>query len=170
MKTVLLTQGNIAIVDNADFDAIACHNWYALKHALQTRVIWYAVRQAPRTNGKQHLIYMHREILGTKAEVDHIKVDHINGDGLDNRKRNLRPATQTQNQHNRRKTPQCTSRFKGVYWHTHTGKWKAQIKINGQTRHIGLYTSEEAAAAAYDQAAKQNFGDFALTNMKIIKI
>jgi hypothetical protein len=85
--------------------------------------------------------------------------DHKDGDGLNNRRDNLRPATHSDNMHN-----SCsqagTSKFKGVYYYKQTKKWRAQIN----TKHLGFFRSEEAAALAYDAAARENFGEFARLN------
>lgn len=108
------------------------------------------------------MVYMHREILGlTNSKVE---VDHRNGNGVDNRRTNIRQAAHSQNSQNKVKTVECSSRFKGVHWHKRHQKWMAKIKINGRIQHLGYHKTEQEAAAAYDLAAKQEFGEFALTN------
>ena len=107
---------------------------------------------------------MHREIARRAGICLRGDVDHWNGDGLDNRRRNLRAATPSQNQHNRRKRLGCSSRFKGVHWHKRHGKWAAKIRIDGRQLHLGYFPVERDAAAAYNLAANQEFGEFALTN------
>lgn len=102
---------------------------------------------------------MHQEIL-----PGYPKVDHKNGDGLDNQRSNLRPTTLSQNRANSRKTPGCSSQFKGVSWHTKSQKWMAGIKVAQKSFNLGLYHIEEEAARAYDKAAKQHFGEFARLN------
>ncbi len=160
MKSILLTQGKIALVDDEDFNRLNVYKWYAYKKPNKNRLIWYAARS---TAAIPHTLKMHREILGLHDPK--IQVDHRNGDGLNNQKFNLRQALHGQNQQNMRKHVGCTSRFKGVYWHRQRGKWSAKIMVNRISRYLGLYTSEEDAARAYDKAAKCFFGEFALVNL-----
>jgi hypothetical protein len=91
------------------------------------------------------------------------RVDHANGDGLDNRRANLRPASQLLNARNLRKRQGTSSRFKGVC-RLPDGRWQANIRINGHSRHLGWFVDEEAAAGAYDNAARELFGEFAAVN------
>ena len=101
---------------------------------------------------------MHRIILPGCA-----RVDHINGDRLDNRRRNLRAATHTENLRNSRKNSRGSSRFKGVSRCKSSGKWRAYIRSGTQV-HLGHFATEEAAARAYDRAALERFGAFAKLN------
>jgi hypothetical protein len=89
------------------------------------------------------------------------QIDHINGDPTDNRWKNLRPATPSQNLGNSRHRRNNTSGFKGVYWHRPTGEWRARIMINRRNIHLGLFDTPEAAHAAYLTAAQKHFGEFA---------
>lgn len=89
------------------------------------------------------------------------EIDHVNCDPSDNRFCNLREATRSLNCANRRAWRNNVSRRKGVSWHKVTGKWAARICVNGKQRHIGLFETAEAAAAAYSKAAKASFGEFA---------
>ncbi len=93
-------------------------------------------------------------------------VDHINHNGLDNRKANLRLATRTQNNCNRRKhnRNKCHSRFKGVSWHKHRKRWSAQINIYRKRKSLGYFEDETEAAKAYDKAAKKYHKEFAYLN------
>jgi hypothetical protein len=96
---------------------------------------------------------------------DHLFVDHINHNGLDNRKANLRTATRRQNSYNRihfRKNPY--SKYKGVSFKKRTKKWNVQIRYDGQSRFIGSFDSEIEAAKAYDKDAKKHHGEFAVLN------
>lgn len=160
MKAIPLTQGKVALVDDADFERLNNYQWYAQKQVRQSRTTWYAVRHSK--GGTRRLLRMHREILSI---VDpKVEVDHVDGNGLDNRRRNIRAATSQQNNHNRRKRTKCSSIFKGVCWLSARGKWRAHIEINGHTHHIGYFDDEQAAARAYDEAARHLFREFAFTN------
>jgi hypothetical protein len=91
-------------------------------------------------------------------------LDHIDGDRVNNRIGNLRIATRAQNAANRRPRAGGTSQFKGVSWDKDRGEWRARIKVDGRWRHLGRFTNPEDAARAYDLAAVEAFGAFALTN------
>ncbi len=103
---------------------------------------------------------MHRQIMGAPAGM---VVDHVNHKTLDNQRENLRVCTQSQNNANQRKT-RGASRFKGVAWHKRTGKWHARIGKNGRRHHLGCFNNEALAAQAYNAAALEHFGEFALLN------
>jgi hypothetical protein len=96
-------------------------------------------------------------------------VDHRNGNGLDNRRANLRPATPGQNNANARRSRLNTSGFKGVSLHAHSGLWRAYITADGKTRHLGYFHSPEDGARAYDAAAIELFGEFARPNFPRIE-
>jgi hypothetical protein len=105
---------------------------------------------------------MHREILFYARVKNKLLVDHINGDGLDNRKANLRTATPRQNAWNSRAYGK--SKYKGIWQVKGTGKWCARIKVNGKVRNLGRFDDEVEAAKAYDRAAKKMCGEFAKLN------
>ena len=138
-------------MDDADYEALSKFKW-----CFNGR---YAVRPKPRpmTGG----IRMHREIIGTPVEKD---TDHINGDKLDNRRSNLRVCTRSQNMANVGKLKNNSSGFKGIHWHVAGENWIAYIKINGKKRHLGCFADIKEAAQAYNEAAKQLFGEFANLN------
>ena len=158
MKTIPLTQGKVAVVDDEDYVALSIWTWRALRCRQNGHDIWYAVRTV---YGTHLVVLMHREIA---AVVGIPQVDHRDGDGLNNRRENLRPATSSQNSLNRRKRIRCSSRFKGVCWHEASDKWQAYIRADGRQLCLGLFEHEEDAARAYDRAARRFFGEFALTN------
>lgn len=110
-----------------------------------------------RTQKRQRKIYLHSVIAPDCT-------DHINGNGLDNRKANLRPATRSQNGANSRLSSRSTSGYKGVSYDRARGSWKAQIGFRGENRFLGRYPTAEQAAAAYDAAAQELFGAYARTN------
>jgi predicted Zn-ribbon and HTH transcriptional regulator len=103
---------------------------------------------------------MHQLIAGSR------NVDHVDGNGLNNRRSNLRPATKSQNGANARKNPGKTSRYKGVFWDRERSAWQAKIMVNRKALSLGRFASEEDAALAYDLAAREAFGEFALTNFQ----
>ncbi len=150
---VKLTQGKMAMVSNLDFDRVNALKWNARKDTKNGR--WYA----ERANG----VKMHRFILGLKMG-DGTVVDHINGDGLDNRRENIRICSQSQNNRNRLPNKNSTSRFKGVSFKTEKGKWQAQISIEHKGIFIGYYDTEVEAAKAYDNAARKYHKEFAYLN------
>lgn len=148
----------VALIDAADSELVNQYSWFQSRDYKTGRTI-YAVTQVQR-NGQRRHIQMHRIITGAKpGEI----VDHINGNGLDNRRCNLRICTHAENQRNQAKT-RGSSRFKGVSWHKAAGKWSASIRCDGKSRHIGLFAIEEHAAAAYDRKAIELFGEFARLN------
>lgn len=172
MKEIQLTQGKVALVDDADYDWLNQWKWSAVKN--KNGGNYYVVRGA-HTNWRNNQtlpvditvrkqIWMHNQILNTP---DGLFPDHKNGNGLDNQRDNLRVCTRAQNQQNKTKTSSHkTSGFKGVSWSTYHNKWRAEITISKQTKSLGYFPiySELDAALAYDKAAKKYFGEFALLN------
>lgn len=167
MRTVQLYpehHGQVALVDDVDFERISKHRWTAFrqKHPDGSTRGWYAVRNV-RSGGKSKLHMMHRVILGADGETF---VDHVNGNGIDNRRCNLRLCTVSQNAHNMAPLLRGSSPYKGVTWHKTEGRWAAQIKSHGRHIHLGLYDDEVAAAHIYDRAARSLFGEFARANFE----
>jgi len=162
MKTVILhgksAGGRVAVVDDADYEFVVRYRWYALEPSpgkiyASTR---YQIAGAGRAN-----VTMHQLLTGFP------ETDHRDNDGLNNQRSNLRPATRSQNNANRRKGAGFSSRFKGVSWAKREGKWDARIKSGGRQRYLGLFESEEAAARSYDAAATELFGEFACLNFPV---
>lgn len=154
MKTIPLTQGKVALVDDEDFDRVNQFNWYACRD----RKNWYARRKL-WIDGKQTTIHLHHVIFGVS-----IPIDHLDNGGLNNQSTNLRVATNSQNQANCRKQKNRSSKYKGVTWDRWTERWMAKIKFNQHTFHLMRWDSEKDAAIAYDTAAKAYFGEFAKLN------
>ena len=159
MKEILLTQNQVAIVDDADYEELSKYKWCAWKNR---RGVFYAVRNTCGRKGR--LISMSRQILGLQYG-DSRQADHINHNTLDNGQDNLRICTNQQNQRNRKSRLNSTSKYKGVCWDKNAKKWQAGLRINKKTRHLGLFLSEKAAALAYNIAAKKYFGKFAYLNV-----
>lgn len=149
MKEISLTQGKVAIVDDEDYPKLSQHKWYAAK---QRTGNFYAVRQSPRVKGKRHQtqIWMHVVIFGTPKGME---TDHINGNGLDNRRENLRVVTIRQNQQNRHQKK--SSKYPGVFWSTRSGKWIARMRINGKQHHLGYFPVEGDAGNAYVKGCRE---------------
>ncbi len=156
MKTIPLTQGKCAIVDDEDYEQLNQWKWIACK----SRNTFYAAKSA-KINGYWSTKKMHHFILPSIPKGS--MVDHKNRNGLDNRKNNLRICSIAQNTRNR-KTPPHSSKYKGVCWEGRRKAWRAYITIKGKFIHIGYFNKEERAAIAYDKAAKTLFGEFAYTN------
>lgn len=161
MKTIPLTQGKVAVVDDEDFELLSQHKWTAQL----TRGAWYAMRGV-WTGTKVRRVYMARVIMGEPAGCD---VDHRNGDGLLNTRENLRVVSRSQNCQNRRFSRNLKrGLFKGITLRN-TGKWMAQIRVpvegeRGRVKNLGSFADPVAAARAYDAAARLYFGEFAAAN------
>jgi hypothetical protein len=151
MKKIKLTKGMVALVSDEDYPYLSQWKW----HAEPFGNTWAAVR-----NRTGKAIYMHRAITGAgKGKV----VDHINGNGLDNRRENIRVCTQQENVRNRQRGKNNTTGFKGVS-RFDENKYQVKIRVNGKLKHLGLFTSVYEAAEAYDKAAVHYFGEFARIN------
>lgn len=171
MKLIPLTQGQFAMVDDEDYEYLIQWKWQTRKGCntfYAERAFW---------NGKNNSkISMHREIMKTPKEL---QVDHINHNGIDNQKNNLRNCTRSQNQMNT--LPSGKSKYKGVYWCENTikrilkngqekiykikPKWKAQIMISGKKTSLGYFENEIDAAKAYNEAAVKYHKEFSHLNI-----
>lgn len=150
--------GFIAVVDDDDYERISKYKWSL--SIRKTRM--YAMRsEGPRGNNKKY--YMHREIINIEEGMD---VDHINGNGLDNRKENLRVVSRQDNLRNMRNIRGGSSKYKGVYLYSERLRkpWMAMIRINKRGKYLGYYKTEEEAALAYNKAAIEHFGEMAKLN------
>lgn len=157
IRIVPLTQGQVAIVDAEDYERISHNNWHAAKPN-KTRP-FYAQRGG-RKNGKPYGVWMHREIIGA-ISGDGKWVDHINGNTLDNRKSNLRFVTPSQSNMNKSVKSNSKTGIKGVRWRDDCQKWEARITLQQKEISLGMYASPKDAHAAYCEAAKSLFGEFA---------
>lgn len=148
---VPLSRGLVTIIDDDDAaNVFAAGRW----HAASCDGHDYAHRFEGRRS-----LYLHTFLTGWPL------VDHRNGDGLDNRRMNLRPATRGQNNANRRVGRNNHTGYKGVSYYRRTGRWRAYtVNPDGSHRHLGYFDSPELAACAYDVAAIARWGEYALTN------
>lgn len=147
--TIQLSKGFNTLVDVDDWPELSKRAW----HANTDGGLVYASCRRPRT-------YIHRLVAGTPAGLD---TDHINGDGLDNRRSNLRACSRRKNLANQRPMTGTTSRWKGVHWDKRARLWKAKI-YRGRYYHLGYFKTEHEAALAYNEAAIRLDGEFARLN------
>ncbi len=160
MKEIKLTKGQVAIVDDEDYERLDAYKWHS-RFNKDTKS-YYAIRWSPRDeNGRYHTIWMHREIVNAPKGSP---VDHINHDTLDQRKCNLRICTVSQNNSNRQMQTNNTSGYKGVDWSKSHKKWRARVGIGRASRCVGYFSTATEAAIAYDAAAVEYHGVHALTN------
>jgi len=140
MKEIPLTQDKIALVDDDDYGELCKFKW----HAYIGNNTWYAKRNSSMVSGKRHTIKMHTAIICTPLGM---QVDHINGNGLDNRRENLRIVTCRQNGQNLH--IQKSSKYPGVSWNKNAKKWQSTIRIDGKKHHLGYSDDEFTAYSLY---------------------
>jgi hypothetical protein len=159
MKEIQLTQGKIALVDDEDYLYLSQLKWHAVKVVSKCSSRWYA-NHSVKDGGGCLSIRMHWLILGKS-------VDHVNGDGLDNRRSNLRLCSRMGNNRNQRRIPKVTAPYKGVRRRIYRFRtmWEARIKVDGKVIYLGLYSTPEEAGIAYNDAAKVYHGEFASLNV-----
>lgn len=152
-REISLSKGKAAIVDDADYELVCKYTWYAIERF----GIWYA---RGRVNGK--FISMHRLILDAPNTKE---VDHIDGDGLNNRRSNIRLASRSQNAMNRGMNIDNKSGFKGVHRTSRNSRpYRATIRVQGKSKHLGYFDNLKEAAQAYNMAAVKYFAEFAKLN------
>jgi hypothetical protein len=149
MKTIPLSDGTVALVDDADYLILSRHRW---------SIYGRYPRRGTTIAGKQTCIYMHRQIMGA-SPAQHC--DHVNGNTRDNRRSNLRLCTRSQNMANAGRRRSNKSGFKGVSWDKAKRRFRADISVGGKAIMIGRFPTPEAAHEAYKGAAVRLHGEFA---------
>ena len=154
-----MAQPKYAKVDPADYKRLRKYEWVAQKGTHS----FYAVRKVTGSGGKRvTLIYLHKEIIKVP---DGMVTDHINHDGMDDRRANLRPATRSQNMYHRKKSSRAIySKYKGVCRRKGRRGWRAMIAYEKKKIYLGYFRDEVEAAKAYDRAARKYHGEFACLN------
>lgn len=155
MKSIPLTLGQVALVDDADFEWLSQWKWCAHAHK---RGGFYAVRALCEPGKKKRVVSMHKLLCSG------VNVDHRNGNGLDNQRKNLRPATSSQNGCNRGKPKHNKSGFKGVHFDKSKGRYVVYVCANGVNKFCGRFDSKISAAVEYNINAIRMQGEFAKLN------
>jgi len=156
---IKLTRGKVAIVDAGDLETMGCQRWYVV--APFSPRSYARTRIASSGKTRQKVISLAHFLL--KAPKGLIVI-YMNSQGLDCRRCNLRLGNRTNACQKARKRPKTSSRFKGVSWRQHQGKWVSYITADGRRKHLGCFAGERDAGAAYDEAALKHFGPFARLN------
>lgn len=157
-RLIPLSQGQHAIVDADDYEWVSQWGWWAKRHGKG----YYAVRvDFPSPGVRIDNVKMHCQI---HPPLEGMETDHFNRVGLDNRRKNLRDATRSQQAQNRSLHRSNTSGYKGVHWAKNLSKWAARISVNGKRVVLGYFDDKFLAAMAYDAAAIVNYGEFAQLN------
>ncbi len=162
MRFLALYGGGVATVDDEDFDAVSQYRWMLHKNSpSRTRATRYVVA---RIDGRR--VYLHLFLWALWGRERVPIVDHHDGDGTHCTRLNLRPARVIDNNRNRGLIRSNTSGYKGVNWDKQAGRWRAKIAVDGTRLHLGFFADPIEAARAYDQAALQHHGAFAVLNLK----
>ncbi len=153
MKYIMLTKGRKAIVDNDDFEYLNQWKWHYSSYG-------YAVRTSRNSIYNRIAVYMHREIIKFPSS----RVDHIDGNRLNNQKSNLRLCNSYQNIWNSRPHQRNKTGYKGITWESHRKKWRARIGVKGKRVYVGEFQNKDEAIRAYNAKALEYHGEFAWLN------
>lgn len=148
MKKIALSQGKFAKVDDSDYDFLNKHKWTLAKGRLYHSI--YAKRNIYIGYKKHKTVYMHSVLLNTPHGMD---TDHIDGDGLNNQRHNLRICSRADNLKNRKSQSNNISGFKGVCWDNDKKKWRAYISCNKKWHHLGFFIDKLEAYKTYCSAS-----------------
>ena len=158
-RLIRMAQPRYAKVDPADYKRLREYEWFTMKGK---NTFYARGRVAISKTGKEKLTSLHQKIIEVPKGM---VVDHINHDGMDNRRANLRAATRAQNIRNRKKFAKSSgSKYKGIYWKKKTRKWEASITFERKKIFLGCFRNEVDTAKAYDRAARKYHGEFASLN------
>lgn len=166
-KLIELSQGKTAIIDDCDYESVSRFNWHVdskggntvLDYAKTWSYLGYIGGKKVKCGMRMHTLII-RPLQG-------MYVDHIDHNGLNNQRSNLRICTFQQNTQNRRKSPQCTSQYKGVYWDRYNKVWRSRIRVQGCLKTLYVGNNELKAAGKYNEAAISYFGEFACLNTTV---
>ena len=160
MKEIPLTRGYVALVDDADFERVNAHKWQAKVYKRRTGSVYIYAMRSVRKNGKRTTELLHRFL---NEGCGGLFVDHIDGNGLNNTRLNMRVCTNAENLRNSNSS--CgTSKYKGVTWHKQKKMWCSHIRVDRKLKHLGCFKSETDAALAYNAAALVLFGEYSRIN------
>lgn len=148
-------KGQYTLIDSTDYEWLSQWTWHIDGKG-------YVIRRWKKDGRWCGHVFMHRQILNVTDSK--IEVDHINHNILDNRRKNLRLCTRSQNMGNQKLRVSSISGYKGVSWHKTAKRWQAMIRVNKRGIALGYYSTKEQAALAYNEAAKRYFGEFSLPN------
>jgi len=152
-KAIPLRNGVSTSLDDEDYDRAQAFRWHKTANGYVAGTV---IEQGARKR-----VYLHRWLLDAQPGQ---LVDHLDGNPLNNRRANLRLATRSQNQANRRRNRTSRSRYKGVTWHQGQQRWMARLQVNGRRITIGYYADPLQAAYEYDAFARTYFGEYARLN------
>lgn len=152
----LANNRGFVLIDAEDYELVSKHRW----HILIAKHTSYANAKT-KIDNKWTTVQMHRLIMSAPKDK---QVDHRDGNGLNNRKENLRLCTNHQNSMNKKKHRKWSSKYRGVHWHKKSKKWYAGIRVKGNRIHLGVFKDEIDAAEAYNEGAIKHFGEFANLN------
>lgn len=164
MKEIQLTQGQFALVDDEDFERVNQLKWFASKNVYKHKTVYYACKRTGTAKDRKTL-YMHSFICGALEKG--LEYDHIDRNPLNNQKANLRISLPRQNNNNKDKSPNCSSKYKGVCVDKRAVVKKYQVSIKSMYKsiYLGHFLTEEEAALEYDKKAIELFGEFAKLNL-----
>jgi hypothetical protein len=162
MKTIPLTRSDVILIDDSDYEFALNYHWWALRITEGNKITYAAADVF--TDGTRQTILLHRMLLRPSA---HQYIDHINHNGLDDQRNNIRISTMSQNLANKRIQSNNKSGYKGVHWHKQRNKWAAEICVNYKRQSLGLWSDPWRAAQAYNTAALEAWGEFALLNIQL---
>ena len=162
MRELKIKYDKVALVSDEDYDLVSQYEWCSHRKRRKGRYAWYVDREE-KINGKWKTIQLHTFILGNPP--DGYEIDHKDTDGLNNQRDNIRFVTRSQNMMNRQKAAGTSTKYKGVSFHKHNKRFIAYINHNLVRIFLGCFGTAEEAALAYNDKAKELYGEYALLNI-----